>query len=54
MIPAPRRDREFLLYYARVLLREARARRGTCAAKARREAGYAARAAIMKEARHGN
>lgn len=41
-----RRDRAFLLYYAGVLLREARARRGTpfaafllnCAARARREA----------------
>lgn len=46
MIPVPRRDREFLLYYARVLLREVRARRGTAfaahllawAGKARREA----------------
>lgn len=45
--PEMRRDREFLLYYAGVMLREARARRGTgfshflldCAARARREAG---------------
>lgn len=41
----PRRDRDFLLYYAGVLLREAKARRGQDvawmlegAAKARREA----------------
>lgn len=50
----PRRDRAFLLYYSRVMLREARARRGSgfshflleCAARARREA-LAARPAQM-------
>lgn len=50
MKPEPRRDPAFLRYYARVLLREAKARRGTpfatalleWAARARREAVEAA------------
>ena len=54
MTHQPRRDRDFLLYYAGVMLREARARRGqnvawmiNAAAKATREAAALPREPIQ-------